>query len=532
MATIEDEKKRLRQYLNPTIKGPNVDSVLESLATGTSHLINNVEAVNDSLYIVTAQGKYLDARLADKNLTRPENVGLSDEVFRQIGIEVSARKQVRDLILSILGIVYGEEFTKATMNSTEFEPYQLENGDSLMIQFDDEEKVEVFFDSSQFASINAATAQEVADTITKEIRRLGRRGSAVAKNDGVGGYVMLMSETLGPSSTVKVVGGKAQNKLKFPSIRPTSGLASTQWKLELVAGGLVRATWIGGADPSVGKVKKNDYVNIYGSSFDSYNRGTFTVVNVNGGLAGEAYFEFINPSGVPETKAQGISEGVLFFNPIRNTINSKTTFATLYQTESRLLEVFMPATTKVVRRERIGSAHLHESGASASDELGPYIFDVTKPYVIGQEECNTTTQVDSGTGIIVNVDNSANIPDQSGFLVFGFGTSLEEGPVPYIARPSSNSIMINPSYKFKNVHASGTNISLVAQNYAYDVARDGSDYAFYITDVVAGRVYAEDLIKLVYATGIKLVITILYPNDIGLGKYGTENSEKVVIWGE
>lgn len=549
------EKQRLRQYLNPAIRGPNTDAVLEALASGPTHLIENVEAVTDQLYIATASGQYLDQLLAGRNITRPDNVGLSDEIFRELGIQVSNRKQVRDLIHEILRTMYGDEFVRATTRSAEFEPYVLEDGDTLIVSFDNKEPVEVTFVASQFSSIASASAQEVADAITKEIRRLGRSGSAIAKDDGIGGYVTIISESNGPASSVQVLGGKAQNKLKFDEIRPTSGLADTQWVLSQQSGGIIRATWTGGPNPKIGKVESGDYVNIYGTPFESINRGTFTVVNVQGGSVNEAYVEFLNPAGVPQggctidpanntTQAlcvaaggswsyvlQGSEEGMLFFNPVKKTINSKVNYAAAYQTESRLLEVFIPATTKVIRRERQGAAHLHESGASAIDQLGPYTFDTTKGFIIGGEECNTLQKIDANSSLILEVDDATDIPDSQGFLIFGFGTSKEEGPVPYISRPSSSTLLINPSYNFQNVHEAGTNISLVASNSIYDVANDGSDYPFYVTDIVAGRIYAEELINLVVATGIRVVVTILYPNDIGLAKWGTENSDRFYIWG-
>lgn len=526
-------KARLRAYLNPSIQGPNTEAILEALATGAAHMINNIEAVNDQLYIVKAQGRYLDQRMADRDITRPDNVGLSDEVFREIGIEVSNRKQVRDLMMNILRIIYGEEFTRATVDSAGLEPYSLKDGDTLVIEYDDQEPVEVTFKTAQFSSIAAATAQEVADAITKEIRRLGRKGAAIAKDDGIGGYVEIISETDGPASAVRVTGGRAQNELKFSSIRPTSGQALTQWTLSLIAGGSVRATWTGGPDPSIGKVKKGDYVNIFGTAFDANNRGTFTVTKVQGGVVNDAYYEFVNANGVAQTTVQGAIDGMLFFNPVRNTIVSKKNYASLYQTESRLLEIFIPATTKVVRRDRKGAAHLQDSGPSGEGNEGPYIFDSSKGYLIGGEECNTTEEINANTNMIIHVDNASDLPDTPGGLIFAFGTSTEEGPVPYIARPSSNSLVIDPSYRFENVHPAGTNISLVAQGFAYEPTKDGSDYPFYITDIVSGRIYAEYLLNLVAATGINVAITILYPEDIGLGKWGDSvNSEKYDIWGE
>jgi hypothetical protein len=534
----EKEKQRLRKYLNPVLRGPNVDAVLEAISGGPCHLIQNLEAVNDQLYVATASGRYLDQLLGGKNITRPDNIGLPDDIFRELGIEISNRKQVKDLIHQILRIMYGEELIRATVRSDEFEPYQLEDGDTLRISFDDKNTVEVNFKSSQFTNINSASAQEVADAITKEIRRLGRTGAAFAKDDGIGGYVTLISETNGSPSTVRVLGGKAQNKLKFAQIRPTSSTADTEWSLTQENGGIIRATWIEGSNPQIGKVEKNDYVNIYGSKFKDDmlgidNRGTFTIIEARGGNKGEAYVEFLNPTGSEQlVGTQDDLEAILFFNPVRKGLNSKTRYAAAYQTESRLLEIFIPATTKVVRRNRQGAAHLHDTGASEIDQLGPYSFDTTKGYLISQEECNTTIKVNGNSGLVIEVDDASEIPDEQGFLIFGFGTSKEEGPVPYISRPSDNSILLNPSYRFRNNHDSGTNISLVSLNSVYRVSRDGSDYPFYITDIVAGRIYSEDLIKLITATGIRLVITVLYPNDIGLAKWGTENSDKFYVWGE
>jgi hypothetical protein len=293
----------------------------------------------------------------------------------------------------------------------------------------------------------------------------------------------------------------------------------------------MRATWTGGVNPSIGKVKKNDYVNIYGAAFSDVNKGRFIIDKVQGGLIGSAYVEFDNPVGIPEVVVQGTPSGVLFFNPARKSLSNKLQFAAAYQTESRLLEIFMPACTKVVRRQRIGSAHLYDSGPAIGTNYGPYVFDTAKPYTITAGECVTLADVDANSGLIIPVDDASTFPDEEGYLVFGFGFSKEEGPVPYISRPSDGSLMISPSYRFSNVHKAGTVISLVGQNHAYIPAQDGSDYQFYLTDTVSGRVYAQDLIESIVATGIVLSITILYPNDPGIGKSGTENSEKYYIFG-
>src|SRR5262249_47676313 len=103
-------KKLLRKFLNKEIAAPGTDAVLDGLSAPAAHLIKNVEAVHDSLYIVSAEGKYLDQRLADREFIRPGLVGLDDDVFRELGIAVTNRKQVRDLINGILEIIYGIEY--------------------------------------------------------------------------------------------------------------------------------------------------------------------------------------------------------------------------------------------------------------------------------------------------------------------------------------------------------------------------------------------------------------------------------------
>lgn len=535
--TVEEQYKRLRSYLNPYIRGKNTDAILYALASGNAaYLINNVRAVNDQLYIATASGRYLDERLAQYGITRPPSVGLSDDVFREIGLSVKNRKQVRDLMNNLLNSIFGDEFVRASSPARAFEPYNLQDGDTLIINFDDKDTVSIEFNTADFSSIAAATAQEVADAITKKLRNLGYNGTAIAKDDGNGPYVEVLSDTIGPASSVTILGGRAQNELKFDSAVPAGGNLSTQWTLSLQSGGVIRYTWTGGANPQLGKVESGNYVNIFGGGFaSSTNEGSYTITNVQGGTVGIAYFEVVNPLGTSGTIVQGIDDAILFYNASRKTLSSRFSFAAVYQTEARLLQVFLPATTKVIRRERVGSAHLHDPADPDSllpNQEGPYLFDTTLPYTISDIGTTLAQDLDGSMSRVVQVADSSAFPDQQGYFILGYGTEEQEGPIPYISRPSSSTLLISPSYTIKNFHANGSDVALVAQKSAPSISADGLDYPFYITDVVSGRLYAQDLIDSVAATGINIVFTILYPSDIGLGKWGTDDSEISTVYGE
>ena len=626
VTTIPQEYKRLRSYLNPYIRGPGTDAILTALATGnSSYLINNAAAVNDQLYIITASGIYLDQRLADFGIVRPPAVGLSDAIFQDVGIQVKNRKQVRDLMNDILNSMFGAEYVRASNKSTAFEPYNFNDGDTLIINFDESHTVDITFRTSQFQNIHAATAEEVANIITSLIRNQGLTGTAIAKNNGNGNFVELLSDTIGAVSSVTVLGGSAQNKLLFPSIAPLGGNSSTQWTISIRQGGIIRFTWTGGANPQIGKALPGYYVNIFGGGFSSStNEGSYTLTAVVGGVVGSAYFEIENPFGSTGIVVQGTDNAVLFYNPVRQTLASLISYAAIYQTQSRILQIFIPAATQVIGRTRIGTAHLHDPpnfiytfnanpnpgdlfhittvntliagtnfaiagtvkgtilnlaaainaiiGLDAVPELatlivfqdipsltllgtytgaasittsgllgdpisvqpnqpGPYSYDLTQNFTVSHIHTKLTQILDGTDPRIFTVSDSSQFPDAPGFLIFDYGTAEQEGPVPYVGRPSNNTLLIAPSYTIKTQHLSGSNVFWVAQDSSPTITKDGLDYPFYITDVVAGRIYAQDLINSVAATGISIIFTILYPSDFGLGKWGTQYTENPIIWG-
>lgn len=642
VTTQEQEKKRLRSYLNPYIKGEAVDAVLKSLATASSYLVNSAQAVNNSLYVVTAQGVYLDLKLADYGISRDPVAGIGDEIFRTIGIQVKNRKQVRDLINNILDAVFGDQFVKATSNAQNLEPYALVDGDTLVINFDGANTSTITFSADQFTDIGAATAQEVADAISIGLSVLGLSGSAILNNDGNGNYVQLISSTIGATSSITVLGGRAQNVLLFDSLDTTNGNFSTQWSILSELGGKQRFTWTGtGANPNLDKLKMGDYVNIYGGGFaSSPNQGTFSVL-----AFGEFYFEIYNPQGTTGVVTQGlftpgnIDNVVQFYTPIRETILSKKYYGAVYQTQSNILQIFMPATTQVIQRSRIGAAFFHgvseqpvkqlifplgsdvpssgqaeyflidsfgtpsnryvwlnvsggsnmdpapagftgievtinssdsaatvankaytaivaslplltyevldnvititsvvsstipDAGPSTPSTLGSYVFDTQQGFVVGGAATTLTEDVNGESNRVITVASSDGFPNTSGYLVIGYGTELQEGPIPYIAVPSTGSILISPTYFIQNDHPSGSSVFLITQKAPVVLPSDGSYYQPYLTDTANGRVYAQNLINSITAAGVTVIYTILYPNDEGLGKWGTPYSEISTIYG-
>ena len=747
-----EQYKRLRGYLSPAFAGPNTTAILTALASSVAvPLVDLLEQINDQLYICTASGTYLDDKLAEYGVSRPPVIGLSDELFRELGIAVINRKQIRSLILDILSIIFGQNTTNANVNTTRYEPYFLQDNEQLLIAFDGGSPITVTFTAGQFTNINAALAEEVADAITKSLRAQGKKGSAYVTNDGVGNLVTVQSDTQGPSSQVEILGGRAQNALQFPGLRPTtagigtyasdtyhgivftaantgsignsislifdgiqtvstivtawnvahptnqvsfSGLGSvvppsgtanlniaTTWTVTPTVDGGAVYTWTGaGSNPSLDFVHVGDYVNIFDYAFDANvfagnetNQGTFTVVAV--AVDGSSFtvqnflLSVVDQATSPaQFVAQSYGDSVLFYEPIKDTIASLFRFASVYQSQANLLEIIMPATSQIIRRDRIGAMYIHDgSGTHASTtysgiiftavsngtvgnsisltfdgtsdvativdawnlanptntvsfssqqnhssttydgilfvaenngssgslisltfdgiatvnfvvnawnlanptnqvlfdglgtfvpsagvaqlsgfvppfgvaalsggvnpdegllDLGPYTYDPQQLFTLLHQHSTLLNTVSSTTGQLLFIQNSEGFPDAQGYVMIDFGTENQEGPIPYLNVPSSQSILLSPAYVMQKIHAVGASVNLVLKQNVIP-ATDGSDYQGYVTTVAAGRIYGQTLIESIVAAGLNIVFTIVYPNTIGLGR-----NEAPWVWGE
>jgi hypothetical protein len=329
--------------------------------------------------------------MADDGVTRPPGIGIGDEPFRALGIKTTARKVLIQVILEVLETYYGSEATRAFTISDTAEPYALTDGDDLYVEIDGQRTHHITFSEDGFTTIGSATALEVSTTITRTLRSLGSSAYAQAFQDPESGnsFVRIFSGALGLTGSVRILGGRAQNKLLFPAqvhTDTTGPETGTTWDVTPGNGtngidsGRVRFTWVGGADPELQEVYTNDYVNIYGSVFSGVNRGAFPVLTGT-----TTYFEVQNVAATTQSGiAQLTASDLIFFRPEKRTIQSTGRLATATQGSPGTLEVILPATTQIVQREEGTGAYLH-------DHLS--VSEVTS----GSRVASGTTTVTTGT---------------------------------------------------------------------------------------------------------------------------------------
>lgn len=384
-----DPKDFLRSYVSPWLKGEVVDAVLGTLAEESDRGFKLSAAVTDQLTISTASQEYLDRRLSEVSFTRPADVGISDDAFRDLGISVTATKQVSSIIQDVLEVFYGAEVVRGFTQSGKAEPYALQEGWTLELELEDGKPFTFTVVASDYASLGAATAAELADALVRQLRDGGySQGLALPFRDQQTGqnFVRVYGAAKGPYSLVRVVGGEVQNLLEFPKMRPTDlGTNDTVWQVTRTFGPTYRFRWDGGTAPLLQNVLVGDKVAMYGPGFETVGfYGTYTVTDVRAPESSisldSGWFEISAEDGptmgqtLPGTSplpnspplfysfAVTLSQysDLKFFMAQKNTAYSKQRFSVGFEPAANLLRLYLPATTQVVERSLgRGGSYLH-----------------------------------------------------------------------------------------------------------------------------------------------------------------------------
>jgi len=126
--------------------------------------------------------------------------------------------------------------------------------------------------------------------------------------------------------------------------------------------GVVRFTITGPAPVDLSQVQIGDYANIFGLEFALFNRGSFTITNVQvsfpGGLLTQ-FFEVFNPLGVSQIAEQASSEDIIFFRPTKFSIQQQVGRTVIVsQNRGDPIDIILPATSDIVTRTAKTGAYL------------------------------------------------------------------------------------------------------------------------------------------------------------------------------
>ena len=166
---------------------------------------------------------------------------------------------------------------------------------------------------------------------------------------------------------------------------------------------------------------------------------------------------------------------------------------------------------------------------------GPFTFDPDNGFAIAATETTSNQVIESLRGISTLAVTSTTGFPTSGYLVLGFGTKHEIGPVKYVAILDATTFIIDRTFTFPKDIPVGVNVSLLYQNSPWVPANVTEIGAFYLTDSSSGRIAAQAFIEGAAAAGVNVVNRIIYPGDRGIGGEGNPItgvylSDKVEVW--
>lgn len=238
-ATARTDLEMFQAFLNPAFVGKtNWDALSAALAAGDAYVRLTVSRAFDQLYLASASGTYLNAKANDYGIVRPWTVGMSDDIFRKLSIALNSEKLTQNSFFNVLEVLYGEDSVRAYIETELSEPFGLYDGVGLRLLIDETEAVDVIFKAADFVNIQAATAQEVVASISRQLEDGGSTAYATDFTDAQSGAVKvrIYSGSRGLGSSVRIWLGTAQPFLGFPEevdfLATGWGANSLYWAVE------------------------------------------------------------------------------------------------------------------------------------------------------------------------------------------------------------------------------------------------------------------------------------------------------------
>jgi len=336
-----------------TRNNPNWNALITALGQSDQNVAGLISAIKNQFFIATASGTYLNNLAANDGVSRPAGTGMTDTTFKQfIPVMAYQPKQVKLIIDQLLNIFFAKETTTAYVESGQPSPYSLEDGWELQYTVDGVNSELLYFHTTDFTNITAATSVEIAAAINRQAQF--SNAESYYDNPSKNYYVKIFSNTVGSKGSIQIVGGRANIALQFNGFVTTAGNGTnTEWTVTKV-GDKVTFQYVGGLSPELNQVKVG---NVFISLLPG-NVGSFPITKLD---LSDNSFVITNLFGTPGTYTQTSATQTKFFVPNKYVVYTQDVRAVTWEVTPGEVIIEMPATPPVVKRSLIGAAHINGS---------------------------------------------------------------------------------------------------------------------------------------------------------------------------
>lgn len=423
MSKIDKFKRTIPKIYKPG-QNPVITAFLQAFASQDDEVVQQIANTKAQLFVRTAEGPNLDRLANSLGVSRPTSLGLSDTEFQELIPNLSLKaKQLRKTIYDTADVFWGPLFSRANVNASNFEPYNVSAGDIISVSVDNGATQDIKVLAGDIATGGAATAEEISAILSK----IDGATPSIIEDALTGNkFINLRTDTPGPRGAIEIIASTM--------IDPT--------KLDL-------------------EVKKHELIQL--------------------------------------------DQRVM-----------------IYEIRPNELTIEIPAIVPALKRTLKGSHHFHadatlEGPVPTENGIfqGSFLFDpngTTASYTVSSQKVVTEEAITAGSVITqLTVDDTSIIENQTGQLIFGWGTDKEEQPVGFRGVPNTKTILIDPSHVFQNTHLIGTNVNVLVEQRSLQPRKTGDDLAIYLTSPSDARAVVEAILESLAAAGVLVNFIILAP---------------------
>lgn len=372
MADRKDRKDNLHDQMPAvfdTRVNPTWNAIIEALGEADQDTLDLIESVRQQFFVKTASRPYID-RLAAANLVqRPRFVGMEDTDFRKfIPVMSYQPKQVKLVLDSLLDLFFFQESTTSFIQTQQSQPFVLRDGWELEYEVDSTFEERISFRAEEFTDISNATADEVVAAINRQ----ATNSFAISFEDSLTREVSIriFTNTIGSKGSVEITGGRANIGLQFEGYNENAGQgAATEWEVTKVGDTVsLRFTGTGGS-PAIDQLQVGDIIMINRTG----NEGSFEITNVD---PVNDIIQYKNLFATEETFTGSAANDVKFFTPFKARVYLKDRKAIVWEVKPGEIVAEMPPSPPVVKRDRIGSAHINGTDTPVTNMIDRNTIEV------------------------------------------------------------------------------------------------------------------------------------------------------------
>jgi hypothetical protein len=209
----------LKKFTNtiPKTFNPETNRIMHALLYAIALSDDDVEAsIEDAkkdLFVRTATGRNLEKLANSLGVAKPQSLGLTDKEFQELIPNLSLKpKTIRKSFYDTADVFWGPLYSRANVQSGNFEPYNINVGDSLFVSINNGQLQQIKILTGDIAVPGVATAEEMVKIFGK-IK--GATSTVITESLTGNKYVNIRTNTPGPTGSVEIYSSSIATKMDF-----------------------------------------------------------------------------------------------------------------------------------------------------------------------------------------------------------------------------------------------------------------------------------------------------------------------------